>query len=60
MSLTNQGHKVSLEVGSGSSALNYELFEASANQRKNDIRNVLFWLADTTRELQERVQGVYA
>ncbi|XP_071846717.1 protein PAXX-like [Apostichopus japonicus] len=58
LSLTNQGHKVSLEVGSGSSALNYELFEASANQRKKDIRNVLFWLADTTRELQERVQVV--
>lgn len=58
LSLTNQGHKISLEIGSGSSSLNYELFEASANQRKSDIKAVLFRLADTTKELQERVQVV--
>lgn len=58
ISLSNQGHRISLEIGSGSTALQYDLFEASASQRKADLKNVLFRLANTTKELQDRIQVV--
>ncbi|XP_022087823.1 protein PAXX-like [Acanthaster planci] len=47
LQITKQAHKVSLDVGTGSIALRYDLYEATASERKSDLKSVLFWLAET-------------
>ncbi|XP_038048675.1 protein PAXX-like isoform X1 [Patiria miniata] len=53
--VTKQAHKVSLDVGTGSTALRYDLYEATASERKADLKSALFWLADTVSDVTNKL-----
>jgi hypothetical protein len=45
------GNKVTLTVGKGSTSVNVDLYEAKAAEKKSEMQNVLFRLAETSTKL---------
>ncbi|XP_072023757.1 uncharacterized protein [Amphiura filiformis] len=44
--VTKQAHKLCIDVGTGSTALKYDLYECTASERKGALQRALFWLAE--------------
>ncbi|XP_033636998.1 protein PAXX-like [Asterias rubens] len=54
--VTKQPRKICLEVGTGATSLKFDLYEATASERKSDLQSALFWLADTSAETTKKLE----
>ena len=50
------GVKVNVTVGQGSKALNFDLYEAKAVEKKVELQTVLFHLAEKTSVLESKLE----
>ncbi|XP_072173245.1 protein PAXX-like [Diadema setosum] len=55
VSLGSQGQKVVLKVGSGSTALTYDLYKATQDECKSDLQKALFHFAQMCGSLEKRL-----
>ena len=57
LSIARLGTKLTLTVGKGSSAMEFDLFEAKAAERKAELQTVLFRLAEQTCTLEAKLSA---
>lgn len=50
------GNKVHLKVGKGSATVDFDLFEAKAAEKKVEMQEVLFWLAEQSTKLSHDLE----
>eukprot|EP00058_Branchiostoma_floridae_P025962 XP_002611452.1 hypothetical protein BRAFLDRAFT_63916 [Branchiostoma floridae] len=55
VSISGTGHRLQCTLGKGSSTLTYDLYEATASERKEDLKHILFRLADKVTELDQKL-----
>jgi hypothetical protein len=50
------GVKMTVTIGSGSSALTFELYESNALDKKTELQSVLFRLAEKSTDLENKLE----
>ncbi|XP_076441824.1 protein PAXX-like [Babylonia areolata] len=55
LAVARVGTKLTLTIGKGSSAMDFDLFETKAAERKTELQNVLFRMAEQTLMLETKL-----
>ena len=56
ISLSETGKRMNLSLGRGSQAVDFDLFEAKAVEKRVELQHILFRLADKTCDLETRLE----